>query len=173
MEMLPMTDPLRSLVMKHANAGELRDEAIRGGMLTMYEDGLRKAVRGITTFEEVLRVTRESLHERPQLTSFALPRGARRPPFGRPRRPRPEAMPVFRYKAVNPAGDVAVGELEAANESEIVDRLRDQGMLPMQVAPRPTAAAPRAGPRVPAGRARAGGAMVRAEDGHRATICWR
>jgi len=29
-------------------------------MLTMYEDGLRKAVRGITTFEEVLRVTRES-----------------------------------------------------------------------------------------------------------------
>jgi general secretion pathway protein F len=44
-------------------------------------------------------------------------------------------MPVFRYKAVNPAGDVAVGELEAANESEIVDRLRDQGMLPMQVAP--------------------------------------
>jgi general secretion pathway protein F len=44
-------------------------------------------------------------------------------------------MPVFRYKAVNPAGDVAVGELEAANESEIVERLRDQGMLPMQVAP--------------------------------------
>ena len=44
-------------------------------------------------------------------------------------------MPVFRYKAVNTAGDVAVGELEAANESEIVDRLRDQGMMPMQVAP--------------------------------------
>jgi general secretion pathway protein F len=43
-------------------------------------------------------------------------------------------MPVFRYKAVNPAGDVATGEIEAANESEIVDRLRDQGMLPMQVA---------------------------------------
>jgi len=58
-EMLPMTDPLRSLVMKHANAGELREEAIREGMLTMYEDGLRKAVRGVTTFEEVLRVTRE------------------------------------------------------------------------------------------------------------------
>ena len=58
-EIMPMTDPLRSLVMKHANAGELRDQAIREGMLTMYEDGLRKAVRGITTFEEVLRVTRE------------------------------------------------------------------------------------------------------------------
>jgi general secretion pathway protein E len=59
MEMLPMTDPLRSLVMKHATASDLKTEAIREGMLTMYEDGLRKAVRGITTFEEVLRVTRE------------------------------------------------------------------------------------------------------------------
>ena len=59
MEMLPITDPLRSLVMKHAIATDLRNEAIREGMLTMYEDGLRKAVRGITTIEEVLRATRE------------------------------------------------------------------------------------------------------------------
>jgi general secretion pathway protein F len=44
-------------------------------------------------------------------------------------------MPIYRYKAVNPAGDVATGEIEAANEAEIVDRLRDQGMMPMQVAP--------------------------------------
>ncbi len=43
-------------------------------------------------------------------------------------------MPTFRYKAVNAAGAVATGELDAANESEIVERLRDQGMLPMQVA---------------------------------------
>jgi general secretion pathway protein E len=46
--------------MKHATATELRNQAIREGMLTMYEDGLRKAVRGVTTIEEVLRVTRES-----------------------------------------------------------------------------------------------------------------
>ena len=59
MEMLPMSDPLRSLVMKHATATDLRSAAMREGMLSMYEDGLRKAVRGITTFEEVLRVTRE------------------------------------------------------------------------------------------------------------------
>jgi len=43
-------------------------------------------------------------------------------------------MPVFRYRAVNAEGDVAVGEIDAASESEIVDRLRDQGMMPMQVA---------------------------------------
>src|SRR5438309_5066490 len=60
LEMLPMTDTLRSMVMKHATATDLRAEAIREGMLTMYEDGLRKALRGVTTFEEVLRVTREN-----------------------------------------------------------------------------------------------------------------
>ena len=60
LEMLPITDDLRSLVMKHATATELRAEAIRKGMLTMYEDGLRKALNGVTTFEEVLRVTREA-----------------------------------------------------------------------------------------------------------------
>ena len=59
LEMLPMTDPLRSLVMRHATSTDLRAEAIKGGMITMYEDGMRKAVAGVTTFEEVLRVTRE------------------------------------------------------------------------------------------------------------------
>jgi len=47
-------------VMRHANSNELRAEAIKGGMVTMYEDGMRKAIKGVTTFEEVLRVTREN-----------------------------------------------------------------------------------------------------------------
>jgi general secretion pathway protein F len=42
-------------------------------------------------------------------------------------------MALYKYRAVNAAGDVAAGELEAANESEIVDRLRDQGLMPMRV----------------------------------------
>jgi general secretion pathway protein F len=42
-------------------------------------------------------------------------------------------MTLYKYRAVNAAGDVAAGELEAANESEIVDRLRDQGLMPMRV----------------------------------------
>jgi general secretion pathway protein E len=58
-EVMPMTDTLRTLVMKHATATELKAEAMREGMLTMYEDGLRKAVAGVTTIEEVLRATRE------------------------------------------------------------------------------------------------------------------
>ena len=58
LEMLPMSDPLRTLVMKHATSNELKAEAQREGMVSMYEDGMR-GVAGHTTFEEVLRVTRE------------------------------------------------------------------------------------------------------------------
>ena len=59
MEMLPMTDELRSLVMRHANSQELRAAAVKDGMESMFENGLRKVVAGVTTIEEVLRVTRE------------------------------------------------------------------------------------------------------------------
>ena len=59
MEIMPMTDAIRSLVMRHATATELRAAAIEQGMLTMYEHGLRKVSQGITTLEEVLRVTRD------------------------------------------------------------------------------------------------------------------
>ena len=58
-EMMPMTDAMRTLVMKHATATELKALAMKEGMLTMYEDGMRKAVNGVTTVEEVLRATRE------------------------------------------------------------------------------------------------------------------
>ncbi len=59
MEVMPISDELRSQVMKHATASELRAAAVAQGMETIYENGLKKAVAGITTIEEVLRVTRE------------------------------------------------------------------------------------------------------------------
>ena len=59
MEIMPMTDRIRSLVMRHATATELRSAAIEQGMMSMYDHGLRKVAVGITTLEEVLRVTRE------------------------------------------------------------------------------------------------------------------
>ena len=59
MEMMPMTDAIRSLVMRHAVAGEIRRQAIEEGMQTLYEDGIRKALAGVVTLDEVLRVTRE------------------------------------------------------------------------------------------------------------------
>jgi general secretion pathway protein E len=60
MEFLVMSDPLRRLVMQRADAGEIERLARAEGMRTMYEDGIAKAVAGITTIEEVLRVTQES-----------------------------------------------------------------------------------------------------------------
>ncbi|RUL64468.1 type II secretion system protein GspE [Dyella dinghuensis] len=59
LEFLVMSDALRRLVMQRADAGEIERQARAEGMRTMYEDGIAKAVAGITTIEEVLRVTQE------------------------------------------------------------------------------------------------------------------
>jgi general secretion pathway protein E len=59
MEFLVMNDPLRRLVMQHADMGVIEQAARDNGMRTMYEDGLVKAMQGVTTIEEVLRVTQE------------------------------------------------------------------------------------------------------------------
>ena len=59
MEFLIVTDRIRALVLKHADAGEIETAAREEGMYTMYEDGLRKVLAGMTTIEEVLRVTQE------------------------------------------------------------------------------------------------------------------
>ncbi|MCK3851525.1 type II secretion system protein GspE [Pseudomonas sp. W2Jun17] len=57
-ELLVMNDELRGLLMAHADAATLEQAARRGGLRTLYEDGLRQALAGVTSLEEVLRVTR-------------------------------------------------------------------------------------------------------------------
>ncbi len=59
-EFLVMNDELRRAVMRHAGMGELERIARDAGMQTMYEDGIRKALAGETTIEEVLRVTEDA-----------------------------------------------------------------------------------------------------------------
>ena len=56
-----MTDPIKKLVLRHADAGEIARAASEGGMITMLDDGLRKALAGITSIEEVQRVTQEQV----------------------------------------------------------------------------------------------------------------
>jgi general secretion pathway protein E len=58
-EMLTMTDGIRELVLERAGNRAIAAKAIEEGMRTMYEDGLRKALNGVTSIEEVLRVTRD------------------------------------------------------------------------------------------------------------------
>jgi general secretion pathway protein E len=57
-ELLVMNDELRSLLMRHADAATLEQAARRAGLRTLHEEGLRQALAGITSLEEVLRVTR-------------------------------------------------------------------------------------------------------------------
>lgn len=58
-EVLLMSDGIRQAVLSHATAGEIQRQAVAEGMTSMYEDGLRKALEGRTTVEEVMRVAEE------------------------------------------------------------------------------------------------------------------
>jgi len=56
-EILRMSDQIRELVLKRCDVGDIARLAMDEGMVTMRDDGLAKAVAGLTTIEEVLRVT--------------------------------------------------------------------------------------------------------------------
>lgn len=56
-ELLPVTNDIRKLIMEHADAVQIKEKAISNGMKTLLQDGIEKALQGITTLEEVLRVS--------------------------------------------------------------------------------------------------------------------
>lgn len=58
-EVLYNSNAIQKLIMARATSDEIQNQAIREGMITMQLDGLIKALRGETTIEEVLRVSRE------------------------------------------------------------------------------------------------------------------
>ncbi|MFZ1301673.1 MAG: GspE/PulE family protein [Candidatus Microsaccharimonas sp.] len=58
-EVLYNSDAVQKLIMSRATSDQIQGQAIREGMITMQIDGLIKALRGETTIEEVLRVSRD------------------------------------------------------------------------------------------------------------------
>jgi general secretion pathway protein E len=60
LELLVMTDTIRKQIMQHEEAYKIHKLAIEEGMITMYDDGVIKALQGLTTLEEVMRVTNEA-----------------------------------------------------------------------------------------------------------------
>lgn len=58
-EVLGNTIPIQKMIIANATSNQIQDQAISEGMATMQTDGLVKALRGNTTIEEVLRVTKE------------------------------------------------------------------------------------------------------------------
>jgi type II secretory ATPase GspE/PulE/Tfp pilus assembly ATPase PilB-like protein len=58
-EILEVTPEVADLIMQHKSAQEIQDEAEKHGMVLMWEDGFIKALKGITTVDEILRVSKE------------------------------------------------------------------------------------------------------------------
>ena len=58
-ELLLVDEALRQLILKRADAGTLRQTAVQQGMQTLASDGWAKVAQGLTTVQEVLRVTQE------------------------------------------------------------------------------------------------------------------
>jgi len=56
-EVMRFTDALKEMVLQGASTAELKAAAIRGGMCSLRMSGIRKVLEGVTTTEEVLRVT--------------------------------------------------------------------------------------------------------------------
>ena len=56
-EVLTVDDAVKELILKGADAALIKREAVRHGMRTLRQSALRKLSEGVTTVEEVLRVT--------------------------------------------------------------------------------------------------------------------
>ena len=55
-EVFPVTETIKNLIVRKATSDEVQEQAKREGMILMVEDGVIKAVQGVTSIEEVLRV---------------------------------------------------------------------------------------------------------------------
>ncbi|HEX2770129.1 MAG TPA: ATPase, T2SS/T4P/T4SS family, partial [Geobacteraceae bacterium] len=62
-ELLLIDSELCSMIIRQVPAGVIKEYAVSRGMRTLREDGLAKAAAGVTTIEEVLRVTQEEYAE--------------------------------------------------------------------------------------------------------------
>jgi type II secretory ATPase GspE/PulE/Tfp pilus assembly ATPase PilB-like protein len=58
-EVFTINDEIEKLIIKGGTTSEIKKQAIQDGMLTMAQDGILKALQGITDIEEVFRVTEE------------------------------------------------------------------------------------------------------------------
>ena len=60
-ELLPVSDPVRKLILERSSADVIREAAVKQGMRTLREDGWKKVREGVTTVAEVVRVTQEEV----------------------------------------------------------------------------------------------------------------
>lgn len=58
-EVLEMTEEIRQAIVNREDSSAIKNLAIKAGMSTMMDDGLKKVAAGATTIEELLRVIKE------------------------------------------------------------------------------------------------------------------
>lgn len=58
-ELLAVDEPIRKAILEHVDAARLRSIAVSSGMETLYENGVRRALDGVTTYDEVVRVAQD------------------------------------------------------------------------------------------------------------------
>ncbi|NLI76412.1 MAG: Flp pilus assembly complex ATPase component TadA [Candidatus Riflebacteria bacterium] len=57
-EIMTISDEIHALILQSASARTIRQAAIKNGMRTMRQDGMKKVAKGVTTYDEVVRLTR-------------------------------------------------------------------------------------------------------------------
>ncbi|MBI3615758.1 MAG: Flp pilus assembly complex ATPase component TadA [Candidatus Omnitrophica bacterium] len=62
-ELMETTDVVRDLVLRKASSREIKEQAVKEGMTTLRKAGISKVLEGLTTVEEVLRVTEHDFEE--------------------------------------------------------------------------------------------------------------
>jgi len=60
-ELMTMTPQVREMAFKGESTQTVRKLARKQGMRTLFEDGIVKAIKGITTLDEVLRITQHDV----------------------------------------------------------------------------------------------------------------
>ena len=58
-ELMLLDDTIKNLILKTSDANAIKQKAIEQGMITLRQDGAQKVLNGITTIEEVFRVTQQ------------------------------------------------------------------------------------------------------------------
>jgi type IV pilus assembly protein PilB len=58
-EVLEVSSQIQDLLLKHAPTSQIQDKAVEEGMMLMWQDGFIKSLQGLTTIEEILRVSKE------------------------------------------------------------------------------------------------------------------
>ncbi len=56
-ETVPVDDAIKPLIIEQADSQRIKREAVKNGMRTLRQSALKKLAEGVTTFEEVVRVT--------------------------------------------------------------------------------------------------------------------